>query len=171
MRKAICMVLCVLLIFGIICNASALTINEFVERYNKSCGESYKLTPDWFPPEENDKIWFLSAYSYSGDSISVLFVRNEKADPMQYQIDTVFVRHKPRTSVGRFVSMADLCMAAVFPEMDPTERARIILDCMMHSEILFGEAPESPIANNVAGIGQFVYQETVEFDTLLIPVL
>ena len=168
MRKvitfALALFLCCLLV-----PASALTVQEFVDRYNANCGESYKLTPDWFPLEDGDNIWFLSAYSYSGNTVAVYVNRTEADDPMEYTIETIFVRHKPRTSVGRFMAMADLSMQAAFPDMPPEQRAKIILDSMKHSEILFGEAPEDPIANNVDAIGQFVYQETIEYDTFMIP--
>ena len=169
MRKVITFVLT----FSLCCllaSADALTVREFVDRYNENCGESYKLTPDWFPPEDEDSIWFLSNYSTSGDTIAVYIDRAGAENPMDYLVETIFVRHKPRTSVGRFMAMADLFMQAAFPEMPPEQRAKIILDSMTHSEILFGEAPENPIANNVNQIGQFVYQETIEYDTLLIPV-
>lgn len=168
MQKAISFALAIILCC-LLASADALTVREFVDRYNENCGESYKLTPDWFPPEDEDTIWFLSNYSTSGDTIAVYIDRASADDPMDYLIETIFVRHKPRTSVGRFMAMSDLSMQAAFPDMDPEQRARIILDSMMHSEILFGETPENPIANNVEAIGQFVYQETVEYDTFMIP--
>ena len=171
MKKCM-VVLAVLLLYAVqsIAPALALTVEEFVQRYNENCGESFHLRMDWFSPDEERNIWFLLASTRDGDSVSVQYDPQSAENPEQCLIKKIFVMHKPRTSVGRFVARADLALKAAYPDMDPEARARIIIGAMEHAEILFGESPADAIAYNVDEIGQFVYQETIERDVLLIPV-
>lgn len=149
--------------------AQAMTVREFVDAYNERIGKGYPAGLLYHVPAEGETIRFLMG-SFAGSFVAVQFdpASAEKSDDCTVQ--SVFVRHKPRTSMGQFMAAARAAMGAVFPDADGAVISDAVAGALAHSWILFGEEARDPIAWNTDAFGQLVFQETVEYDTFMFSV-
>lgn len=164
MKKLLCFLL-VFVLFGV-SGAQAVTVKEFADEYNSRIGEGYPASTLFYPPEDGDEIWFLMG-TFAGSFIALEFDSFSAETKEDCTVKTVFIRHKPRTSMGQFMAAATTAMAIIYPDEDSSTLADAIASAMAHSWILFGEAPREPIGYNTDAFGQLVYQETTEYDTFL----
>lgn len=167
MKKILCLVLALVIMLP--AAAQAITVKEFVDEYNSRIGEGYRAGLLHYTPDDGDDIWFLMG-SFAGSFVALQFDPSSADAKEDCQVQTVFIRHKPRTSMGQFMAAAQISMAIIYPGEDSAVIADAIASSMAHSWILFGEEPRQPIAYNTDAFGQLVYQETVEYDTFMFSV-
>ena len=164
MKKILCMLMAVLLLVPAM--AQAISVKDFCAEYNELNGKGFQANYELYEPNDNG-VWFLVT-PYAGSFLAVQYDPATAEKPEDCQIKTLFVRHKPRTSMGQFVSDASAAMAILYPDVDASTIADVIVSAMAHSWRLFGEEPSQPIAYNTETFGQIVYEETTEYDTLLV---
>lgn len=164
MRKICCLLIALLI--SIPSAVGAVTVKEFCSAYNERMGKGFDANTSLYDPSANN-IWFLIS-QYAGSFVAVQFDPESASDPAECEIKTIFVRHKPRTSMGQFVACANTAMSIIYPDIDSATIAETISSAMARSWYLFGEEPRDAIAYNTELFGQLVYQESIEYDTLLV---
>lgn len=163
MKKTVAMFLILLLLTGC---ASAVTVSEFVERYNQDIGDGFRAVL-WDEYISKD-VWFLSA-SDQRNVVAVMFDPDSADDPRDCTVTAVCLKHKPRVSVGVFINNIAAALAATFPEIPEEERLAEALRCLRTGDKVFGTGyfQDDPIPYNTEHMGQFVYQEEDSYHTFL----
>lgn len=165
MKKVFCVALVVCLLFT---SAHALTVEEFVHRFNEAVGEGFPL---WLTNSVNaSNVWFLTTDERA--PVAVQFDPLSAPEPKNCRILFVFVRIKPRISVGVFMNNISAAMAAVHPEIPEDERLSEAMRALMAGDNVlgYGHVWDAPAPYNSEHMGQLVYEETSTWRTFLIPV-
>ncbi len=157
-----------ILILALICPvcASAVTVSEFVERYNADIGEGeYNvyvnemfISGEW---------WFVSGAD-SRHTVGVMF-DTSAADPAQAEILSVTVRQTRRVSVSTFINNASAALAAVFPDVPEDIRLSELVRCLRVRDKVLGlyYTERQAVPYHSEYFGEMVYQEDQSYNTIL----
>lgn len=166
MKRFLALVLILCCLAG---SASALTVSEFVERFNVAVGDGWHvylqeigLTNDF---------WWVNTDNRG--PIAVQFDPASAEDPKDCTVLRIFVRHKPRVSVGVFINNICAALAAAYPEIPEDVRMAEAMRAIRAGDYTlgFGYVWTAPAPYNSEKMGQFVYQEETDYQTLLIKVV
>ena len=167
MRKvfALSLVLCILPLC-----AHALTVNEFMERYNPQIGKGFYNA---YADEDliSGNHWFITGQD--SRHMVVLEIDPESAErPTDCAVVNIFVRHKPRVSVSTFINNMSAVLAAVWPDVPEEVRLTELVNCLRVRDKVLGysQSDDTAVPYHSEYFGEMVYQETSEYDTLLINV-
>lgn len=147
-------------------SASAVTVSEFVERYNAAIGDGFRVY--LMDIGLDDDFWWVGTDERG--PVAVQFDKESAADPKDCTVIRVFIRHKPRVSVGVFINNISAALAAVYPEIPEDERLAEAMRAIRSGDYVLGNGYiwTSPAPYNSDHMGQFVYQEETDYQTLLI---
>lgn len=155
----------ILALFCPIC-AQAVTVTEFVERYNADIGEGeYKvylnemlISGEW---------WFVSGTD-SRQTVGVMF-DTSAADPAQAEVLSVTVRQTRRVSVSTFINNASAALAAVFPDVPEDIRLSELVRCLRVRDKVLGlyYTERQAVPYHSEYFGEMVYQEDQSYNTIL----
>ena len=163
MKKIIAALLISVMISG---SASALTVSDFVERYNKAVGKGSIISSrEQFI---SDNVWMLSGFE-ERDMVIAVFNPKSAENPKDCNITSIALKHKPRCKPSVYLTNIAAAVEAVFPDIPETERLSDILRTMRQSEYYFGYSywPKAPVPYNTEHMVQFVYQEETDYYTFL----
>lgn len=164
MKKILSLVLILCCLVG---SAYALTVSEFVDRYNDAIGKGFYTVRANELYIEGD-YWFVSGSD--NRQMVILFIDKDSSDnALNYTVKSVLVRHKPRVSVGVFINNISSALAASFPDVPEDERLAEAMRCLATLDRDFADYSSSGTAYpwNTEHMGQFVYQEETEYQTFL----
>ena len=153
----------------VISSASALTLSDFVERYNEQKGKGSPIyIRDQFV---FDDTIFLTGYE-ERDRVIAIFVPGSSESLKDCTIKSIALKHKPRCQPSVFLTNIAAAVAAAYPDIPEDERLAEIFRSLRQSEYFFGYSywPEAPVPYNTEHMGQFVYQEEVSYLTFLFSV-
>lgn len=148
-------------------SAQALTVSEFVERYNADVGKGFYTVyarEDWI---EGD-FWFVSGHD--DRHMVILKIDSTSADHYtECRVVSVFVKHKPRVSVSTFMNNMSAALAAAFPDVPEDIRLAELMRCLrVRDQVLgygFGDDAATPYHSEY--FGEMVYQEETSYHTFL----
>ena len=164
MKKLFSLIL-ILVLLCPVC-ASAVTVSEFVERYDADIGKGdYKvyanelfISGSW---------WFVSG-SDDRHTVGIEF-DTSAADPTQADVLCVTVRAKRRVSTSTFLNNASAALAAVFPDVSEDIRLSELVRCLRVRDkvlnLFYNEYQAVPYHSEY--FGEMVYQEDLSYITLL----
>lgn len=165
MKKAVSLILAALVIFLAV-PASALTVPEFVERYNAAAGRGLTL-------EANDalisgnNIWFLNMDEDC--LVAVMYNPLSALEAREYSITDVYVMCSPSSSVGAYVNAVGAALAAVYPDVPEETRLYSAMMAMRAGESVWGMRQRwtQPVVFKSEAMGDLVYQEKADRYTFL----
>lgn len=164
MKKLFALVLCLCCLSG---SASAVTVREFVDRYNAEVGEGfYTLRAD-----ENyiSGEWWIVSGVDDRHIVGLQFQDTDSRDLADALVTSVAIKKKARVSVSTFINNAASAMAAAFPDVPEETRLAELLRCIRVRDKVLGYGPTDNAASpyNSEIFGQMVYQEENNYDTIL----
>lgn len=163
MKKILSILVASLFLFS---TASAMTLSQFVERYNEYKGKGSPVSIHEQFVSENTI--FLSRYE-ERDMVIAIF-NPESSDQLENRtIKSIALKHKPRCAPSVFLTNIAAAVAAVYPDIPEEERMAEIFRTLRQSEFFFGNSywMESPVPYNTEHMGQFVYYEEINYYTFL----
>jgi len=163
MKKALSVLLILLLLSG---SASAMTVAQFVERYNDNKGEGSPVIADEFYLINDVAVLTKSELR---DVVCVTIIPGSAEKLEDCTITSAALKHKPRCNTSVFLTNIAAAVSAVYPEIPEQERFAEIVRTLRQSEYYFGNSywPEAPIPYTTEHMGQFVYFEETDYYTFL----
>lgn len=159
----------VLILCCLVSTASAVTVSEFVQRFNDENGDGWPVYLE--PIGLSDDFWWVSTDQRG--PIAVQFDPASAEKPEDCTVLRIFVRHKPRVSVAVFINNISAALAAAYPEIPEDERLAEAMRAVRYGDYVLGFSYvwTAPAPYKSAHMGEFVYQEETDYQTLLINVI
>ena len=157
MKKLFAVILALAVILAAV-PASALTVTEFVERYNAATGHGFNLEMnDYFIMDNNT--WVLD--TDQDCLVGVFYDPLSSFDSASYKVTGVVVARSTKASVGTFMNAIGAALEAVYPDEPETVRLYSVVMAMRAGDSVWGMGQRwtRPVAFNTEHMGQFVYQE------------
>ena len=169
MKKVFAFALVLVILAGLVVSAQALTVAEFVERFNVENGDGWPVALE--PIGLLDDFWWVSTDQRG--PIAVQFDPASADDPKDCTVLRIFVRHKPRVSVAVFMNNISAALAAAYPDIPEDERLAEAMRAVRYGDFVLGFSYvwTAPAPYRSAHMGEFVYQEETDYQTLLINVV
>ena len=147
-------------------SAHALTIGQFAERFNADVDKGFHAA--LWKEYIMDDVWFLSG-SDQRNIVAVVFDPSSAEKPEDCIVKSIALKHKPRVSVAVFINNIGAALAAAYPDIPEDERLAEAMRCLRIGDQVFGLGyfQDDPIPYNTAHMGQFVYQEALDYHTFL----
>ena len=168
MKKVISIILLFLLLTG---SASAITVSEFVERYNQRVGKGFYTA---YMNQDNiiDNTWFITGPD-TRQMVALKLVPDFSNDPTQAIIETIFIRQTRRVSISTFINNTVSALSAAFPDISEETIMVEIVKCLRTRDNLFGYeyTEEAAIPYHSPVFGEMVYQESSSNNTILVNVI
>ena len=167
MKRIVIFVISLILLLS---NASALTVSEFVERYNKELGEGYYTV---YSRMDYVQDGFLFATGTDDRHMVILQIDFDTADSLDNaKVEKVFIRMKARVKPSTFMNNISSAMAAVFPDVPEEIRLAEIIRCMRVGDRDLGlyVTDTQAVPYHSEYFGEMVYQEETNQFTFLFSV-
>ena len=164
MKKVLALVLLLCCLVG---SAQALTVSEFVERYNADIGKGFYTVyarEDWIEKE----FWFVSGHD-ERHMVILRFDPNSADQLPACRVVSVFVKHKPRVSVSTFINNMAAALGAAYPDIPEETRLTELVRCLrVRDQVLgYGFGDDAPAPYHSEIFGEMVYQEETDYQTFL----
>lgn len=148
-------------------SAQALTVSEFVDRYNTDIGKGFYTVyarEDWI---EGD-FWFVSGHD-NRHMVILEFDPNSANQAADCSVLSVFVKHKPRVSVSTFINNMAAALGAAYPDVPEETRLSELVRCIrVRDQVLgYGFGDDAPAPYHSEFFGEMVYQEETDYHTFL----